>query len=176
MTRRRADRTRTYRLWLAAPRSRTTSPLGESRSTTFDCPVLRWPRSSPTRLRTGTTLAITADNNGPSLPSLPIIPVVHSEGSGSTYQFTAYLANQFPSLWTPFNGNPNPTEYFPRAGSQIAQNGSDGVMNFIRSKSANGAIGFDEYSYGLRATRQSQRSRTQPASTRCRRSMPSPLL
>ena len=93
--------------------------------------------------------AITADNNGRALPSLPIIPVVHSEGSGSTYQFTAYLANQFASLWTPFNSNPNPTEYFPRAGSQIAQNGSDGVMNFIRSKSANGAIGFDEYSYGL---------------------------
>jgi phosphate transport system substrate-binding protein len=93
--------------------------------------------------------AITADNNGRALPSLPIIPVVHSEGSGSTYQFTAYLAKQFPQIWTAFNQNPNPTEYFPRAGSQIAQNGSDGVMNFIRSKSANGAIGFDEYSYGL---------------------------
>jgi phosphate transport system substrate-binding protein len=93
--------------------------------------------------------AITADNNGKALPSLPIIPVVHSEGSGSTYQFTAYLAKLFPQLWTQFSGDPNPTEYFPRAGVQIAQNGSDGVMNFVRSKSANGAIGFDEYSYGL---------------------------
>jgi phosphate transport system substrate-binding protein len=93
--------------------------------------------------------AITADNNGRVLPSLPIIPVVHSEGSGSTYQFTAYLAKQFPQIWNTFSGNPNPTEYFPRAGSQIAQNGSDGVMNFVRSKTANGAIGFDEYSYGL---------------------------
>jgi phosphate transport system substrate-binding protein len=93
--------------------------------------------------------AITADNNGRALPSLPIIPVVHSEGSGSTYQFTAYLAKQFPQIWTQFSGNANPTEYFPRAGTQIAQNGSDGVMNFVRSKSANGAIGFDEYSYGL---------------------------
>jgi phosphate transport system substrate-binding protein len=93
--------------------------------------------------------AITADNNGRALPSLPIIPVVHSEGSGSTYQFTAYLAKQFPQQWTAFSGNANPTEYFPRAGSQIAQNGSDGVMNFVRSKTANGAIGFDEYSYGL---------------------------
>jgi phosphate transport system substrate-binding protein len=93
--------------------------------------------------------AITADNNGRALPSLPIIPVVHSEGSGSTYQFTAYLAKLFPQLWTQFSGNANPTEYFPRAGNEIAQNGSDGVMNFVRSKSANGAIGFDEYSYGL---------------------------
>jgi phosphate transport system substrate-binding protein len=93
--------------------------------------------------------AITADNNGRALPSLPIIPVVHSEGSGSTYQFTAYLAKQFPQIWTQFSGNANATEYYPRAGTQIAQNGSDGVMNFVRSKSANGAIGFDEYSYGL---------------------------
>ncbi len=94
--------------------------------------------------------AITADNNGHALPSLPIIPVVHSEGSGSTYQFTAYLTKQFPQLWAPFNKNiAAPTEFFPQAGDQIAQDGSDGVMNFIRSKSANGAIGFDEYSYGL---------------------------
>src|SRR5450432_4014783 len=93
--------------------------------------------------------AITADNNGRALPSIPIIPVVHSEGSGSTYQFTAYLAKQFPQVWTQFSGNANPTEYFPRTGTQIAQNGSDQVMNFVRSKSANGAIGFDEYSYGL---------------------------
>ncbi len=93
--------------------------------------------------------AITADNNGRALPSIPIVPVVHSEGSGSTYQFTSYLAKTFPQLWSQFSGNANATEYFPRAGSQIAQNGSDGVMNFVRSKSANGAIGFDEYSYGL---------------------------
>jgi phosphate transport system substrate-binding protein len=31
----------------------------------------------------------------------------------------------------------------------VAQSGSDGVMNFIASKAANGSIGFDEYSYAL---------------------------
>ena len=90
--------------------------------------------------------AITADNNGAALPSLPIIPVVHSEGSGSTYQFTAYLAKQFPSIWK--NGA---TEYFPRTGAQVAENGSDSVINFVTSKAGNGAIAFDEYSYALGA-------------------------
>jgi phosphate transport system substrate-binding protein len=94
--------------------------------------------------------AITADNNGRKLPPLTITPVVHSEGSGSTAQFSAYLAKQYPGIWGPFNGNhPVMTEYFPRKGRAIAQNGSDGVMNFLSSGAANGAIGYDEYSYAL---------------------------
>jgi phosphate transport system substrate-binding protein len=90
---------------------------------------------------------ITADNNGSKLPSLPIIPVVHSEGSGSTAQFTGYLDTQYPSIWRPFAGAAGETEYFPRKGNQIAQNGSDGVINFVTSAAANGSIGYDEYSY-----------------------------
>ena len=93
--------------------------------------------------------AITADNNGQQLPSLKIIPVVHSEGSGSTAQFTRYLDNQFPDLWRPFQGKAGLTEFFPAKSGMIAQNGSDGVMNFIASGAANGAIGYDEYSYAL---------------------------
>ena len=93
--------------------------------------------------------AITADNNGRALPSLPIIPVVHSEGSGSTAQFTRYLATEYPSIWKPFSGGLGQTEYFPRKDPQVAQNGSDGVINFVTSAAANGAIGYDEYSYAL---------------------------
>jgi ABC-type phosphate transport system substrate-binding protein len=93
--------------------------------------------------------AITADNNGVALPSLPIIPVVQSEGSGSTYQLTSYFAAQFPSIWTPFAGAPGPTEYFPRQGTQIAQNGSNSAMNYVASSEANGSIGYVEYSYPL---------------------------
>jgi phosphate ABC transporter phosphate-binding protein len=93
---------------------------------------------------------ITADNNGRKLPSLPIIPVVHSEGSGSSAQFTRYLATEYGSLWGPFNGgHDQDTEYFPASRTQVAQNGSDGVMNFVSSAAANGAIGYDEYSYAL---------------------------
>jgi len=93
--------------------------------------------------------AITADNNGRVLPSIPIIVVVHSEGSGSSAQFTRYLDKQYPSIWQPFLGQSGATEYFPRKGQMIAQNGSDGVINFLTSAAANGAIGYDEYSYAL---------------------------
>ena len=93
--------------------------------------------------------AVTADNNGRQLPSLPIIPVVHSEGSGSTAQFTTYLNTEYQSLWQNFSHYHSFTEYWPQAGSQQALNGSDSVMNFISSSAGNGSIGYDEYSYAL---------------------------
>ena len=99
---------------------------------------------------------ITADNNGRALPAIPIVPVVHSEGSGSTAQFTTYLDTQFPDIWRPFsgaNGGAAPgkdfTEYYPVKGAAVAQNGSDNVQNFISAGGSNGAIGYDEYSYAL---------------------------
>jgi ABC-type phosphate transport system substrate-binding protein len=99
--------------------------------------------------------AITQDNNGNALPSIPIIPVVHSEGAGVSTMFTRYLAKQFPSIWAPCNGGIDAeTEYFPlncgkSSGNEKAQAGSDGVMNLIKSKDANGSIGIEEYSYPL---------------------------
>src|SRR5262249_33461725 len=73
--------------------------------------------------------AITHDNSGRQLPSLPIIPVVHSEGSGSTAQFTKFLDTDYPSIWRPFVGTSGATEYWPppSGGHGIAQSGSDGV-------------------------------------------------
>jgi phosphate transport system substrate-binding protein len=92
---------------------------------------------------------ITADNNGVQLPSLPITPVVQSEGSGSTEQLTNYFATQYPSIWKPYAGQAGPTEYFPRQGNQIAQDGSNGAMNYVTSSEANGSIGYVEYSFAL---------------------------
>jgi phosphate transport system substrate-binding protein len=92
---------------------------------------------------------ITADNNGHALPSLPIIPVVQSEGSGATAQLTTYFATDFPSIWKSYSGLTTMTEYYPREGNQIAQNGSDGAMNYVSSSVANGAIGYVEYSFPL---------------------------
>jgi phosphate transport system substrate-binding protein len=92
---------------------------------------------------------ITADNNGRKLPSLPIIPVVHSEGSGSSAQFTQYMATDYKSMWAPFNdGKDVEDEYYPTGKPGfVYQNGSDGVIDFVTSAAANGAIGYDEYSY-----------------------------
>jgi ABC-type phosphate transport system substrate-binding protein len=92
---------------------------------------------------------ITADNNGHALPSLPITPVVQSEGSGATAQLTRYFATEYPSIWQAYSGSDQMTEYFPRQGNQIAQNGSNGAMNYVSSSVANGSIGYVEYSYPL---------------------------
>lgn len=93
--------------------------------------------------------AITADNNGRAFPSLPITPVVRSDGSGTTAQFTTWLDAEFPSIWRPFFGGSGLTSYYPKqSGSRaIGQAGSDQVMNTISGFAGNGTIGYVEYSY-----------------------------
>ena len=92
---------------------------------------------------------ITKDNNGHALPSLPITPVVQSEGSGATAQFTRYMATEYASTWDSFYPTGGLTEYYPHANGIVAQNGSDQAMNYVSSPSANGSIGYVEYSYAL---------------------------
>ncbi len=91
--------------------------------------------------------AIKKDNNGRVFPSLKITPVLRSDGSGTTAQFTTWLDKQYPSIWRGFFGRSGLTSYFPRKGSAIAAAGSDQVMNTIASASGNGHIGYVEYSY-----------------------------
>ena len=93
--------------------------------------------------------AITKDNNGVQLPSLPIIPVVQAEGSGATQQLTQYFATEYPSIWQQFAGSSSATEYWPRQGGQIAENGSNQAMNYVASSEANGSISYVEYSFAL---------------------------
>lgn len=97
--------------------------------------------------------AITADNNGRKLPKIKIVPLVHSEGSGSTAQLTTYFATVFPSIWKAYSGSSDFTEYYPMIPgankSMLAQNGSDQIINYAASKAANGVITYDEYSYAL---------------------------
>jgi len=93
--------------------------------------------------------AITKDNNGRALPSLSITPVVRSDGSGTTAQFTAWLDKRHASIWRPFFGRSGLTSYFPSKGRAIAASGSDQVMNTIASSAGNGTIGYVEYSYAL---------------------------
>jgi ABC-type phosphate transport system substrate-binding protein len=93
--------------------------------------------------------AITKDNNGAQLPSLPIVPVVQAEGSGATEQLTTYFATEYPQLWKSFAGSSAPTEYWPRAGNQVAENGSNQAMNYVAASQANGSISYVEYSFAL---------------------------
>ncbi len=93
--------------------------------------------------------AITQDNNGVALPSLPITPVVQAEGSGATQQLSAYFAKEYPQIWQSFAGSSSATEYWPRQGDQVAENGSNQAMNYVASSQANGSISYVEYSFAL---------------------------
>jgi phosphate transport system substrate-binding protein len=99
---------------------------------------------------------IAADNPGVNFPDLPITPVVRSDGSGTSYQFTAYMANQEANLWNAFclsqgiKDNPcPPTSQYPAPTNYAAQSGSDGVANFVAAPYNNGAIGYAESAYGI---------------------------
>lgn len=93
--------------------------------------------------------AIKADNNGRVLPDTPIIPVVRSDGSGTTAQFTTWLNKAYPAIWTPYFGKAGLTSYYPKKSGtkMISAAGSDQVMNSIAAKSGNGTVGYVEYSY-----------------------------
>jgi phosphate ABC transporter phosphate-binding protein len=92
---------------------------------------------------------ITADNNGFKLPSTKIIPVIRSDGSGTTAQFTAWMDNQYPSLWRPFCQCKGLTSYYPIKDGFVAKDGSVGVAGHIAASYGNGTIGYVEYSYAL---------------------------
>jgi phosphate transport system substrate-binding protein len=82
--------------------------------------------------------AIAALNSGVSLPSTPITIAVRSDSSGTTQNFTLFLKDAVPSVWTLGSSS---TIKFPstaRAGS-----GNPGVAQIV--KSTNGAIGYVDY-------------------------------
>jgi phosphate ABC transporter phosphate-binding protein len=101
--------------------------------------------------------AIKADNPALPLPNRPIIPVVRSDGSGSTAQFTLWMINQYPSIWNAYcrrSGRApscGETSFYPTVPHMIAQNGDLGVAGYVAQGFANGAIGYVEYSYALNA-------------------------
>jgi phosphate ABC transporter phosphate-binding protein len=95
---------------------------------------------------------ITKENGGHAFPSEPITPVVRSDGSGATAQFTLWMGKEYPSIWGPYNGgNTGLTSIYPRTGRQIAASGDDGIMNTVDSAAGEGDIGYAEYSYPLNA-------------------------
>jgi phosphate ABC transporter phosphate-binding protein len=98
--------------------------------------------------------AITADNGGRQFPSLTITPVIRSDGSGTSAQFTAYMASQTPTIWQAFcqkvgiNINPCPaTSLYPPFDGSVAQQLSDGVAAFVSAPYNNGSITYVEYGY-----------------------------
>ncbi len=90
--------------------------------------------------------AIKADNPALAMPSKTIVPVVRSDGSGTSAQFTLWMSKQFPSMWTT-----GMTSQFPLIGNAKAQKGSDGVSGYVSQNYGEGAITYVEYSYAKKA-------------------------
>jgi phosphate transport system substrate-binding protein len=101
--------------------------------------------------------ALKADNPQLVLPNRAIIPVVRSDGSGSTAQFSLWIIKQYPSIWNAYcqrSGRApacGETSFYPTVSGMIAQNGDLGVAGYVAQNFADGAIGYVNYSYALNA-------------------------
>jgi phosphate transport system substrate-binding protein len=97
--------------------------------------------------------AIAKDNPQLQLPNLPMRPVVRSDGSGTTAQFTAYMAAKEPALYNAFcqragvNVNPCPSVSLWPDINAVSQQLSDGVADYVAAPYNNGAITYVEYGY-----------------------------
>ncbi len=97
--------------------------------------------------------AIKADNPGLTLPARPIVPVVRSDGSGTTAQFTRWMAAKHGGIWDSYCGRPNCgfTSNFPVKAGVEAKSGSQGVAGFVAQATSEGSITYVEYSYARNA-------------------------
>ncbi|MGH3685835.1 MAG: phosphate ABC transporter substrate-binding protein PstS [Pseudonocardiaceae bacterium] len=101
--------------------------------------------------------AIKDDNPGLALPNRKIVPVVRADGSGTTAQFTAWMASQYGGQWDNYchqaGKNITPcgfTSFYPANGLNNKA-GSQGVAGFVSQDSSEGAITYVEYSYARNA-------------------------
>jgi phosphate transport system substrate-binding protein len=101
--------------------------------------------------------AIAKDNPALTLPDKLITPVVRSDGSGTTAQFSLWMAKQYPKLWDAFCkkvGRATPcglTSQYPNYSGFKSQSGSNGVAGYVSQGYGEGAITYVEYSYALKS-------------------------
>jgi phosphate transport system substrate-binding protein len=81
---------------------------------------------------------IAADNPDANLPDTAITPVNRSDDSGTTFNFTDYLSQAAPSVWTEPAG-----DTWPVKGGEAA-NGTSGVVDAV--KNGDGTIGYADES------------------------------
>jgi len=101
--------------------------------------------------------AIAADNPALKLPDETIVPVVRSDGAGSSYQLSAWMISQYPSVWNAYcqatGRSPacGATSFWPTGSdpSMIAQPGDLGVSSYVSQNYAQGSIGYVNYYYAL---------------------------
>jgi len=99
---------------------------------------------------------IAADNPGLTLPALQVVPVVRSDGSGSTAEFTQWMLATEGSYWqaycTKVGRSPcTQTSAYPLlpSSAMVGQTGDLGVSGYVSQQQGDGAIGYVEFSYAL---------------------------
>ena len=101
--------------------------------------------------------AIAADNPGLTMPDKKVVPVVRSEGSGSTAQFSLWMIKQHGGIWNDYCNRSGrapkcgETSFYPTIPGMIAQSGDLGVTGYVTQGFAEGAIGYVNYSYAIGA-------------------------
>lgn len=101
--------------------------------------------------------ALQADNPGLVLPDRKVVPVVRSDGSGSSAQFTLWMIRQHGGIWNDYckrSGRApacGSTSFYPTISGMIAQSGDLGVSGYVTQGFAEGSIGYVNYSYSLGA-------------------------
>lgn len=103
--------------------------------------------------------AIKSENPGLALPARRIVPVVRGDGSGTTAQFTTFMASEYAGTWDAYcaaAGRPTPcgtTSIFPVVSGKgfTAQAGSLGVSGYVSQQQNEGTITYVEYSYAINA-------------------------
>ena len=100
--------------------------------------------------------AIAADNPGLTLPATQIVPVVRTDGSGATREFTQWMLATEPSYWTAYCAVTGripctATSAYPvqPGTNMVGQVGNLGVTGYVSQAQANGAIGCVEDSFAL---------------------------
>ena len=99
--------------------------------------------------------AIVADNPGLTMPARAIVPIVRSDGSGATAQFTLWMIAKHKPIWDAYcqaSGKAprcGSTSFYPTPPGGIAQSGDIGVAAYVSQGFAEGAIGYVNYSYAL---------------------------
>jgi phosphate ABC transporter phosphate-binding protein len=106
--------------------------------------------------------ALKADNPGlaASLPARRIVPVVRSDGSGTTAQLTTWMSKKHPAIWDAYcrragRSTPcGPTSNYPVVGGtgMVGQSGSNGVSGYVAQDGNQGTITYVEYSYAVSTT------------------------
>ncbi|MFD4944359.1 phosphate ABC transporter substrate-binding protein PstS [Streptomyces sp. NPDC058409] len=102
--------------------------------------------------------AIRTDNPGLNMPARQIIPVVRSDGSGTSAQFTTWMAKEETGIWNDYckrtgrGSNCGMTSNYPllSGSAMVSKYGSLGVSGHVRQPSGEGAITYVEYSYAIK--------------------------